>query len=163
MKSKFHYKAWANAEMLDTVAQIDEEQYPEEREHAVRLMNHTYVVDRIFAAHLCAKEHQFQGTNTPETPTIDQLRKNIFESDSWYQQYVSELGEEKFRESISFTFTDGDRGTMTREEMLFHILAHGAYHRGNVGMILSSCGIERPKDTFTRFLHLTEESCREQI
>ncbi len=42
---------------------------------------------------------------------------------------------------------------MTRDEMLFHILAHGAYHRGNVGMLLSACGIDRPKDTFTRFLH----------
>ena len=51
---------------------------------------------------------------------------------------------------------------MTREEMLFHILAHGAYHRGNVGMVLSSCGINRPKDTFTRFLHLTDASRRAQ-
>lgn len=36
-------------------------------------------------------------------------------------------------ESISFNFTDGDVGTMTREEMLFHVITHGAYHRGNVG------------------------------
>jgi uncharacterized damage-inducible protein DinB len=119
-------------------------------------------VDRIFAAHLCATGHQFQGTNTPETPTVDQLRESISESDDWYQQYVAQLDDKSLIESISFAFTDGDRGTMTREEMLFHILAHGAYHRGNVGMVLSSCGIERPKDTFTRFLHLTEESRRAQ-
>jgi uncharacterized damage-inducible protein DinB len=49
---------------------------------------------------------------------------------------------------------------MTREEMLFHVLAHGAYHRGNVGMALTACGIDRPKDTFTRFLHLSEPGRR---
>ncbi|WP_404465500.1 hypothetical protein LG331_04170 [Vreelandella aquamarina] len=52
---------------------------------------------------------------------------------------------------------------MTREETLFHILTHGAYHRGNVGIILFSCGIYLPKYVLTRFVHLTEESRREQI
>ena len=52
---------------------------------------------------------------------------------------------------------------MTREEMLFHVLADGAYHRGNVGMILTPCGIDRPKDTFTRFLHLSEPDRRVAI
>ena len=162
MKDQFRYKAWANSEILDALAKVDEALYPEQWKLAVRLMNHTYVVDRIFAAHLSGMEHQFQDTNTPETPTVDQLGKSISESDAWYLHHVGQMDHGKLKESISFTFTDGDKGTMTREEMLFHILAHGAYHRGNVGMVLSSCGIDRPKDTFTRFLHLTEASRRAQ-
>lgn len=162
MKDQFRYKAWANSEILDSLAKVDEARYPEQWKLAVRLMNHTYVVDCIFAAHLSGAEHQFLGTNTPETPTVDQLRESISKSDIWYMNYVGQLAHGKLKESISFTFTDGDKGTMTREEMLFHILAHGAYHRGNVGMVLSSCGIDRPKDTFTRFLHLTEAGRRAQ-
>ncbi len=160
MKSKFRYKAWANAEILDSIARVDPTQHPEQWKLAIRLMNHTYVVDRIFAAHLSGTTHGFKDTNTPDTPSFDQLRDSIASSDQWYQQYVSQLSSNDLYEPISFTFTDGDRGSMTREEILFHVLAHGAYHRGNVGMILASCGIDRPKDTFTRFLHLSEPNRR---
>lgn len=160
MKSKFRYKAWANAEILDSIAKIDPSQHPEQWTLAVRLMNHTYVVDRIFAAHLSGEPHEFQGTNTPETPSLNQLRDRILASDEWYQRYVSQVPGSELIQPISFTFTDGDRGSMTREEMLFHVLAHGAYHRGNVGMALTACGIDRPKDTFTRFLHLSEPGRR---
>lgn len=160
MKSTFRYKAWANAEILDSIAKVDPSQHPEQRTLALRLMNHTYVVDRIFAAHLSGETHEFQGTNTPETPSLDQLRERISESDEWYQRYVSQVPSSELAEPISFTFTDGDRGSMTREEILFHVLAHGAYHRGNVGMTLTGCGIDRPKDTFTRFLHLSEPGRR---
>jgi len=160
MKSKFRYKAWANAEILDSIAKVDPSQHPEQWTLAVRLMNHTCVVDRIFAAHLSGETHEFQGTNTPETPTLNQLRDRISASDEWYQRYVSQVSSGELVQPISFTFTDGDRGSMTREEMLFHVLVHGAYHRGNVGMALTACGIDRPKDTFTRFLHLSEPGRR---
>lgn len=163
MKNKFQYKAWANAEILDSIAQIDASQHPEQWKLAVRLMNHTYVVDRIFAAHLSGGAHEFQGTNTPETPSLAQLRDRITASDDWYQQYVSQVAGSELSETIAFTFTDGDHGSMTREEMLFHVLTHGAYHRGNVGMALTASGIDRPKDTFTRFLHLSEPGRRDAI
>lgn len=160
MKNKFRYKAWANAEILGSIAGIDASRHPGQWEQAVRLMNHTYVVDRIFAAHLGGTAQPFGGTNTPETPGLEQLRERIEASDAWYQQYVGQVRADELLESISFTFTDGDRGSMTREEMLFHVLAHGTYHRGNVGMILASCGIDRPRDTFTRFLHAIEPARR---
>lgn len=160
MKSKFRYKAWANAEILQSIAKIDPSRHLEQWTLAVRLMNHTYVMDRIFASHLSGTTHEFQATNTPDTPSLDELHERIAASDDWYQQYVNQLSRSDLGESISFTFTDGDRGAMTREEMLFHVLAHGAYHRGDVGMALSSCGIDRPKDTFTRFLHLSEPGRR---
>ena len=162
MKSKFRYKAWANTEILESIAKIDQPRFPEESKLAIRLMNHTYVVDRIFAAHLDGTTHGFQDTNTPDTPSLDQLRDRIAASDNWYQQYAGQVSPGELCESVPFSFTDGDRGAMSREEMLFHVLAHGAYHRGNVGMILTSCGIDRPKDTFTRFLHLDEPDRRAQ-
>jgi uncharacterized damage-inducible protein DinB len=163
MQKQFGYKAWANAEMLDALALIDASQYPDQWKLAVRLMNHTYVVDRIFAAHLGGESHAFQGTNTPETPTLEQLCERIAASDTWYRDYTGRLDPAALQESISFTFTDGERGSMTREEILFHVLAHGGYHRGNVGMVLTSCGIDRPSDTFTRFLHASEPGRRDGI
>ncbi|MBP3983635.1 DinB family protein [Pseudoxanthomonas helianthi] len=162
MKHQFRYKTWANTQILDALAQVDSSRYPSEWNQAIRLVNHTYVVDRIFAAHLSGAARPFDATNTPETPTLDGLRESIAKSDAWFQEYVERIGGDALDETIAFTFTDGQRGSMTRAEMLFHVLAHGTYHRGNVGMVLVACGVDRPSDTFTRFLHLAEPERRER-
>jgi uncharacterized damage-inducible protein DinB len=64
-------------------------------------------------------------------------------------------------ERLSFQFTDGDAGTMTREEMLFHVITHGAYHRGNVGQVLKDISVAPPRDLYTKFLHVREPSRRQ--
>lgn len=160
MEKQFLYKAWANAELIDALALVDSDEHPESWRMAVRLLNHTLVVDRIFAAHLTNEVHPFTGTNTPKTPSLEQLKHNIKESDQWYVEYASSIDIDSLKELISFNFTDGDKGSMTREEVLTHIVVHGAYHRGNVGVLLSTCGITRPSDTYTRFLHMAEPGRR---
>lgn len=161
MERQFRYKAWANAELIDALTLVNSRQYPEPWRTAIRLLKHTFVVDRIFAAHLTGEDPPFAGTNTPETPALEELGQNIRESDQWYVDYASHADTDSLKEHISFTFTDRDKGSMTREEVLTHIIVHGAYHRGNVGMLLSSCGVDRPSDTYTRFLHLTEPARRD--
>lgn len=160
MQSEFRYKAWANAELLEALSLVDSEKYTESWKMAVRLVNHTYVVDRIFAAHLMSQEHSFGGTNTIDTPSLEQLTRIVGESDQWYVDYAGRTDAQSLSERLCFTFTDGEKGSMTRKEILTHILVHGAYHRGNVGMLLTSCGVNRPADTFTRFLHLTDPDRR---
>lgn len=59
-----------------------------------------------------------------------------------------------------FTLTDGDRERMSREEILLHIVTHGAYHRGNVGQVLKSISVAPPRDLFTKFLHTSEPARR---
>jgi uncharacterized damage-inducible protein DinB len=49
---------------------------------------------------------------------------------------------------------------MARQEMLIHILLHGAYHRGEVGRILAEAGLTPPWDTYAVHLHRSEPSRR---
>lgn len=160
LASQFAYKAWANAELLQALAQIDPDAYPAQRQRAIRLLNHTYVVDRIFAAHLDGGTHPFAASNTPQTPTLGALGAAIVQSDQWYAGHIARLDAAALQQPLAFRFTDGDAGTMTREEMLFHLLAHGAYHRGNIAMLLSECGVEQPRELFTRFLHARDPGRR---
>lgn len=74
--------------------------------------------------------------------------------------HIARLDAAALQQPLAFRFTDGDAGTMTREEMLFHLLAHGAYHRGNIAMLLSECGVEQPRELFTRFLHARPRASR---
>jgi uncharacterized damage-inducible protein DinB len=160
LQSLFGYKAWANAELFALLATV-----PAERADAlhtcIRTLNHIYVVDSIFRAHLSAGSRPFEATNTKETPTLAQLRSDVEATDAWYLDYVGSLTPSALTEVVNFDFTDGDRGSMSREEILLHVVTHGGYHRGNVGQVLKSIAINPPRDLYTKFLHQSEPARRQ--
>jgi len=161
LQSLFRQKAAMNEEFFAEVSQLDPVAQAAERHAAIRLLNHVYVVDRIFAAHLLGRDHGYSATNTPETPTLETLQAAVLESDRWYVQYVGTLAPQQLAEPIAFVFTDGQRGRMSREEMLAHVITHGSYHRGAVGRILSQASLTPPRDTLTTYLHRSEPQRRE--
>jgi len=160
LKSLFGYKSWANAELFSLLATLPPE-HSEQLHTCIRTLNHIYVVDRIFRAHLREEQRPFDATNTKATPSLEQLRTNVEATDAWYRNYVSSLTASALPEVLAFTFTDGDRGRMSREEILLHVLTHGGYHRGNVGQVLKSLSITPPRDLYTKFLHQSEPARRE--
>lgn len=161
LQSLFAQKSWANNELFNALAAIPSEQHANEIHSATRTLNHIYVVDRIFRAHLLGEAHGYASTNTDKTPELGDLQFAVAETDAWFEAYVSAVAEIRLEESISFRFTDGDAGTMTREEMLFHVITHGAYHRGNVGQVMKSISMAPPRDLYTKFLHVREPARRQ--
>lgn len=159
LKSLFGYKAWANSELFALLATLPE-QHAEPLHTCIRALNHIYVVDRLFQARLAGEPAPFEATNTKATPTLDQLREDVAVTDAWYLRYVSGIPEAALSSMLDFTFTDGDAGRMSREEILLHVLTLGGYHRGNVGQVLKSISVAPPRDLYTKFLHQSEPSRR---
>ena len=159
LKSLFGYKAWADAELLAQLAKLPE-QHAEQLHSCIRTLNHIYVVDRLFRARLAGEPGPFEATNTKATPSLEQLRTDVAATDAWYQAYVAGVSSKQLSSVVEFTFTDGDAGRMSREEVLLHVITHGAYHRGNVGQVLKSLSIAPPRDLYTKFLHQSEPSRR---
>lgn len=160
MASLFGYKAWANAELFGLLAEIDVAQHAARVHQALRVLNHVYVVDCIFQAHLQGHPHNFAATNTPETPSVLALWDGVQRLDAWYVSQVAGLSSDALHQQLAFRFTDGDPGLMTREEMLLHVVTHGGYHRGAAGEILRAAGVAPPRDLYTRFLHSSEPQRR---
>ena len=160
LHSLFKYKAWSNEQLFIELAKVDAVVQQEARHNAMRILNHIYVVDQIFAAHLSGAVQSFTATNTTETPTLEALSDGVAMLDAWYVDYSADLSPEQLAENIAFTFTDGDKGLMTREEMLTHVSLHGAYHRGGAGRIMTQVGTPPPRDLYTRFLHQSEPARR---
>jgi uncharacterized damage-inducible protein DinB len=158
LHSLFKYKAWANEELFAGFARIDPNVHPSERQAAIRLLNHIYVVDRIFAAHLSAQGHNYSATNTAETPSLEELYSAMAESDRWYVEYVGKMSPEALQEMVKFTFTDCAPGCMSREEMLAHVATHGDYHRGAAGRLMPQLSVP----PFTDYLHKTDPRRRER-
>ena len=160
IKSLFKYKAWANKELFAALQAIDAVRYANEFQNALRILNHIHVVDRIFKAHLLRLPHAFKATNTQDTPSLAALAAAVAEVDAWFVEYGGTLDSAALAEVIKFTFTDGDLGAMSREEILVHVTTHGGYHRGAVGQLLRSMGAVPPRDLYTRFLHDAEPKRR---
>ena len=154
----FSYKAKANEEILTAMRQFDDDSPA--KQIAIRVLNHTYAVDRIFAANLRGTEHGYTSPNPGHAPSSEELSAAIKTSDQWYIHYVSGLDETQLAERIDFTFTDGLPGRMSREEMLMHLTVHGEYHRGQISLIMMQNSITPPSDGFTSYLHKTEASTR---
>jgi uncharacterized damage-inducible protein DinB len=154
--SLFKYKAWADSELHAAVASLGSDADADETHAAIRLLNHIHVVDKIFAANLQSAKHGFTATNTHDRPSITDLSWAAQETDNWYLGYVSDINPALLEETLQFTFVDGDKGQMSREEMLMHVITHGAYHRGAVGRILTRLSVAAPRDLFTKFLHTSE-------
>jgi uncharacterized damage-inducible protein DinB len=160
LQSMFRHKAWANEELFAELAKVDPVAHAAERQAAIRVLNHIFVVDRIFAAHLSGQAHGYTATNTPETPTLEVLRDHVAASDRWYVDYIGTLTPQALAESVAFTFTDEQPGRMSREEMLGHIATHGSYHRGAVGRIMAQVKVPPPRDLLTVYLHQSEPQRR---
>ncbi len=158
--SLFEYKAWANAELFAAIAAIDSVSHRSKVQHAIRILNHIHVVDCIFKAHLEGVSHGYPATNTKETPSLPALADAVKAVDAWYAAYTRELPSSSLGDRLHFTFTDGDSGSMTREEVLLHVITHGGYHRGAVGQIMRSVSAAPPRDLYTRYLHATQPQRR---
>jgi uncharacterized damage-inducible protein DinB/putative sterol carrier protein len=158
LEQLFRYKAHSNREILAAMRLFDDT--APAREIAITVLSHTYVVDRIFAANLTGTEHGYSSANTSRAPSLEELSAMIKTSDQWYIDYVSLLDEPRLAEGIDFTFTDGDPGRMSREEMLMHVVTHGAGHRGQLGWIMMENSITPPADRFSTYLHKVEAANR---
>ena len=154
------YKAWADRRTLDAVAAIDRRQFPSALAFARQQLNHMVIVEELFRARLLALPEPHSGTNTEEVPELAEVDRRLIASNEWLRTYIVALPPEALGETIHFTFTDGKRGSLSREEILFHLINHGTYHRGAVGHALDLARAQRPADTFTVFIHSAEPGRR---
>jgi uncharacterized damage-inducible protein DinB len=154
MERLFRYKAWADDELLTALAELGEDSATTKL--AIKALSHSYVVDRIFMAHLRGRDHAFSSANLASMPSLHRLSADMRASDREYLDYVSGLDRDRLHEQIDFTFTDGALGRMSREEILLHVITHGVGHRGQVSAVMLLHSVTPAADGFTTFLHRAE-------
>ena len=131
------YNAWANREIFDAVAALPTDEATKQRatlfKNMVHTLNHNYVIDRIWQAHLEGREHGYGARNTPDHPPLDELWRAQQEIDAWYVAWADAQTDASLAERLTVTLIGGNRTAMTRGEMLLHVINHTSYHRGFVG------------------------------
>ncbi len=150
------YNAWADRLVFDAVAALPEGEATKPRttlfKSIVHTLNHNYVIDRIFQAHLEGRDHGYFARNTAESPPFGELRAAQEEIDDWYVAWSDRMTEAYLEEVVHFTFVGGGDGAMTRSEILLHIVNHTTYHRGFVGDLFSQIPARPPTTDLPVFL-----------
>jgi uncharacterized damage-inducible protein DinB len=118
----------------------------------LRTLNHAYVVDLIWQAHLEGRPHGFSSRNTDATPTLAQLRGQQHALDSWYILYADRLTGGKQSEVVHFKFVGGGESAMTRGDMLLHVVNHKTFHRGYVADMMYQVPARPPSMDLPVFL-----------
>lgn len=158
----FKYKKWANTELLEFGERQLHLLPDSDATFFIRILNHTTVVDSLFISRITGAAETFSADNTAETPTLSELRERIEKNDSWLVQFTEAASAAELDRVVPFQFTDGDFGQLSVAEILLHLLTHGSNHRGMASRALASNGLDRPKDTFTRYLHESEPHRRQE-
>ncbi|CZT35317.1 DinB family protein [Rhizobium sp. 9140] len=156
------YKFRSDDEVLTALASLSDNVTTDAMTAALRVLHHAHLVDRIFAANLQRHTHDFKGSWQADPPSLDELSANMREIDAWYVEYIAGITNADLEERIDFTFTDGQHGRMSREEMLAHVITHSGYHRGEVGRLIPEIEATAMRDVFAGYLHEAEPERRQE-
>jgi uncharacterized damage-inducible protein DinB len=150
------YNAWANERIFEAVAALPEGEATKPRasvfKNMVHTLNHNYVIDRIFQAHLEGRSHGYSARNTPDHPALAELWRAQREIDRWYIETFDALDAFRLGEQVHFTFVGGGEGLMTRGEILQHLVNHTSYHRGFVAQMIYDTPARPPTTDLTVYL-----------
>lgn len=156
----FQYKSWADQRTIAAIRQIDRAQFGGKFDFARQQLNHMVIVEELFKSRLLGEAAPHAVTNTATLPELDALQGRLEASNAWFSAFAARASSQD-EQVISFEFVDGQQGALSRQEMLFHVINHGTYHRGAIGHALDLSGAVRPADTYTVFIHQAEPERRQ--
>jgi uncharacterized damage-inducible protein DinB len=150
------YKAWADNTLFESVAALTPGEAEAERKtlfkSIIGTLNHVYVVDLIWQAHLEGRKHDFQARNVVVHPQLDALLAAQQKVNDWIIDWAGAQSETSLTEAVTFTFVSGTKATMQRGEMFLHLVTHGSYHRGWVAEMFFEAGARPPETDLSVFL-----------
>ena len=156
LASLTRYKRWANDLVFSSLSQLSAQDLAAPQPivfgSLIATLHHTLAMDEVWQAHLVGKSHGYTTRQPPEKIPLDSLREKQAGLDDWYVGYTDNQPPRVLAEVVHFEFIGGGRGTMTREQILLHVVNHGTYHRGNVTAMLYQYGVSPPATDYPVFL-----------
>ncbi|MGH8385597.1 MAG: DinB family protein [Pseudomonas sp.] len=128
------YRQWANQRLFDNLAQLPPGEVEKERagifKNIIGTLNHIYVVDCLWQAHLEGRGHHFKTSHELVYPALPDLRLAQQKVDHWYCEWSARQTDASLDKPLRFTFVSGESGTMSAGAILLHVVNHASYHRG---------------------------------
>lgn len=138
----FAYDDWANREVIANLRTID----ASAAAPGMRLLSHIIGAQWIWLSRLRSKESRMavwpELTLNAAENELDDLRRGW--RDIWNRAIQGR--------SIEYRNTKGERHTSRVDDILMHVVMHGAYHRGQIATLMRQGG---NTPAYTDFIHAT--------
>ena len=128
------YRAWADRLTYEAVAALPPGEAEKERptlfKTIIGTLNHNYLIDRVWQAHIEGRDHGFRARNLilhAELPALWDAQQAM---NRWWSEWSAAQSSTSLPERVHFRFIGGEEGAMTRGAILLHVVNHATYHRG---------------------------------
>lgn len=139
----YEYNQWANARILNTAANLTQEQYLAPASFPHGGLRGT-LVHTLFAAWIW--HQRWIGVSPTERfkpedfPTFDSLRLRWAEEEKAWMSFVDGLTDERLNSPFSYTNTKGMPFTNILWHAMVHVVNHSTQHRSEAAAILTDFG-----------------------
>jgi uncharacterized damage-inducible protein DinB len=141
-RREFAHDDWANREVLSALRAL-----LDPPEGCVRWLAHVAGAELLWLARL-------RGEPSPVAVwpsfTLAELGPRIDEARSQWRRLLDETDEHALASEIRYVNSKGEPWSSLVQDVLSHVLLHGAYHRGQIASALRAAGFEPP---VTDFIH----------
>ena len=150
------YKAWADRLTFDAVAALAPAEVVRERptlfKSILGTLNHSYIVDLIWQAHLEGRAHGFTARNSIVHADLGVLWREQQKLNDWLLAWSDAQSDAGLSASVQFRFVSGKAAMMTRGEIMMHVVNHATYHRGWVSDLFYQVPAKPPTTDLCVFL-----------
>ena len=134
------YMAWADDVMLRNAEQLSEAELMAPRDTLFgsigATFDHILVVGEIFRAHLERRSHPHKARSRNEVLAFVDVAHRLRAMNDHYVSLARKLTNADLAEVMDFEFVGGGEGSMTREDILLHLVNHATYHRGFISTLI---------------------------
>ncbi|WP_238295365.1 DinB family protein [Caballeronia novacaledonica] len=150
------YKTWADDLLFETIGQLPPTEVVKPRQTLFRsiisTLNHNYLVDLIWKAHLLQQCHAFTRRDLTLHTDLGDLRRAQQSENEWFEQWADVQTESSLVEVLSFKFVSGEEFAMSRGAMFLHLVNHASYHRGWISEMFFEIPAKPPTTELPVFL-----------
>jgi uncharacterized damage-inducible protein DinB len=150
------YRAWADELTYAAVAALPPGEATKQRptlfKNMIGTLNHNYLIDRVWQAHLEGRDHGFTARNLVLHADLAELRAAQQTITRWYIDWAAAQSEATLAEPVRFRFIGGEESTMRRGAILLHVVNHATYHRGWIAEMFFQVPAQNPATDLPVFL-----------
>jgi uncharacterized damage-inducible protein DinB len=140
------YHAWATERMAETLRTGDHSIINKEQKSSFASIAKTLL--HLWDAEIVWLK-RFEGTNLTEWPSknfsggTEELIQGYVASAKAINTFVKGASEAKLHEKFSYKTMKGDPFEDVIEDMVYHVINHGSYHRGQIVTMLRELGVNQ--------------------
>lgn len=151
IKTHLRYNVWANGKVVEILSNLDEQLFDKEMASSFptirKTVFHVWDAEKIWLERLKGGDISTWPSQNFTGNTADMLN-GFLENSKAMAAFVDGLSTEQLNSSIHYKNMKGLEFTNQVEHILFHVVNHGSFHRGQLITMLRNAGVTKfpPQD-----------------